>query len=84
VAFKKGQGGRPKGVPNKSTKIAKEAIEGCFEGMGGLAKFQEWARANPTDFYTKVYVKVLPLQIGAGDSGLKKLVIEWQQEPSSE
>lgn len=65
-------GGRTKGTPNKTTALAKEAIELAFEGIGGVSTLQEWAKANMTDFYRSVWVKILPLQIGGDpDNPLK-------------
>ena len=63
MAFKKGQGGRPKGVPNKTTASVKAGIRFAYEGIGGDAAFQAWAAANPTDFYTKILVKIVPSEL---------------------
>ena len=57
--------GRPKGVPNKTTKAAKQAIEEAFKGLGGVAALQRWAEKDPEAFYTKVWVKILPLSVNA-------------------
>jgi hypothetical protein len=78
------RGGRKAGTPNKTTTVVKDGILACYEGIGGDGAFQVWAKANPSEFYTKIYVKVLPLQIGADGNSLKKLVLEWQDSPSSE
>lgn len=61
--------GRPKGVPNKATTLAKNAIAEAFDKMGGLDALVEWATANDEHrkvFYGQIYPKLLPLQI-AGD-----------------
>lgn len=34
-------------------------VMACFEQMGGLPKFVEWASENPNDFYTKLYPKMI-------------------------
>lgn len=57
------RGGRKLGVPNKLTAQAKQGIELCFAGIGGQKAFQVWAKEHPSEFYTKVYVKILPLQL---------------------
>jgi hypothetical protein len=56
--------GRPKGVPNKLTRSAKEAFGLAFEGIGGAQALTEWARANPTDFY-KLYARLIPTEVNA-------------------
>lgn len=49
-------------MPNKTTTVVKEGILRAYEGIGGDKGFQVWAQANPSDFYTKILVRVLPLQ----------------------
>jgi hypothetical protein len=83
VPFKKGEGGRPKGTKNKATAALKEMILQALDGAGGVTYLQRQAKDNPNAFLTLVG-KVLPLQVGADGSGLKKLVIEWQDSPSNE
>lgn len=65
--------GRPKGTPNKTTALLKDAIleaaekAGNKEGMIGYLTKQ--AKENPTAFLT-LLGKVLPMQInGAGENG---------------
>lgn len=60
--------GRPKGVPNKSTKSVKEALEAAFEGLGGVQRLQTWATEQPTEFY-KLWAKMLPAEVKAEMSG---------------
>lgn len=72
AAFKKGQKpgpGRPKGVPNKTTQTAKEAIALAAEGLGGTERLIAWAQEDPLNeraFWSSIYPKLLPLQV-AGD-----------------
>lgn len=62
--------GRKKGVPNKSTKAAKEALALAFEGLGGVPALTAWAQENQSDFY-KLWVRLLPTEIKAsGELGL--------------
>ena len=65
--------GRPKGVPNKTTTAAKEAIAMVAEGLGGAERMIDWAQSDPINeraFWTQIYPKLLPLQVnGAGDKG---------------
>lgn len=68
-AFKAQAGkGRPKGVPNKSTQIAKDAIAMAAEGLGGTQRLIAWAKEdakNEAAFWTTIYPKLLPLQVNA-------------------
>ena len=60
--------GRRKGVPNKSTQIAKEAIAMAAEGLGGTQRLIAWAKEdakNEAAFWTTIYPKLLPLQVNA-------------------
>lgn len=64
--------GRPKGIPNKSTQLLKDAILLAAQRAGGDSEdglvnyLQDQARANPGPFLS-LLGKVLPMQI-AGDS----------------
>ena len=65
--------GRPKGTPNKTTKLAKDAIALAAEGLGGAKRLQAWAREDPANekvFWSNIYTKLIPVQLeGSGDSG---------------
>ena len=65
--------GRPKGVPNKTTQVAKDAIAQAAEELGGAARLVSWAQEDPQNekaFWTTIYPKLLPLQVnGAGENG---------------
>lgn len=82
MAFKKGEGGRPKGTKNKATAALKDMILEALGEAGGVQYLARQAKENPGVFCSLVG-KVLPLQIGA-DGNLKKLVLEWQSSPSDE
>ena len=59
--------GRKKGVPNKLTMAAKECIALAFEGIGGTKALIKWAGKNDDNrkaFYTVVWPKIIPLQVG--------------------
>lgn len=34
-------------------------VMACFEQMGGLERMHTWADGNPTDFYTKLFPKMI-------------------------
>lgn len=65
--------GRPKGVPNKITQTAKDAIASAAEALGGADRLVAWAQEDPANekaFWTAIYPKLLPLQVtGAGADG---------------
>lgn len=65
--------GRPKGVPNKITTAAKDAIAQAAERLGGVDRLVEWVQedtANERVFWGTIYPKLLPLQVnGAGPNG---------------
>lgn len=57
-------GGRQKGTPNKSTAAFKQAVLAAFEGIGGLDRFTRWANRHPTEFYTRIAVRLIPHEVG--------------------
>lgn len=65
--------GRPKGVPNKTTQAAKDAIALAAEALGGAERLVDWAKEDPANeraFWTSIYTKLLPLQVnGPGENG---------------
>ena len=65
--------GRPKGSPNRIGKEAKEVIAAAAEGLGGLERLVEWAKADPQNeraFWSSIYPKLLPLTVGGtGENG---------------
>jgi hypothetical protein len=58
--------GRPKGVPNKISGLAKNNIAKVFDEIGGVPRMCEWALANQTEFY-KLYARLVPVQV-TGDA----------------
>lgn len=61
--------GRPQGVPNKTTQLAKEAIALAAEGLGGHERLIAWAQedsGNEKAFWTQIYPKLVPVQL-SGD-----------------
>ena len=54
---------RPKGSLNKAASNAKDAIQECFNMMGGVDSLHAWAANNASDFYTKIWPKILPLKL---------------------
>lgn len=61
--------GRAKGVPNKTTKSAREAFAIAFDGIGGAKSLTAWAMENQTEFY-KLYARLIPQEhVGEGGTG---------------
>lgn len=63
--------GRPKGIPNKTTRTAKEAIALAAENLGGADRLVAWAKEDPLNeraFWSSIYPKLLPLQV-TGENG---------------
>jgi hypothetical protein len=55
--------GRPAGRPNKITAQAKENIAKVFEMLGGVEAMGKWARNHPTEFYRKIYPKLIGVDV---------------------
>lgn len=64
--------GRKKGIPNKTTQIAKDAIALAAEKLGGVDRLVTWAQEDPQNervFWSTIYPKLLPLQVTGEDGG---------------
>lgn len=67
--------GRKKGVPNKTTKSARDAFASAFDQVGGAEALTVWAKANPTEFY-KLYARLIPVEhVGEGGEGPVQTVV---------
>jgi len=72
--------GRPKGSKNKVTSDVRQLILEAAAALQTDKKtaLKTWAKENTTDFYTKVFVKILPKEIKETHEG--ELVITWQKK----
>ncbi len=56
-----------RGIPKNTQQIQnislKDGILRAYEGMGGWRELMAWGKANPHDFYTKVLVKLIALEL---------------------
>lgn len=67
-------GGRAKGTPNKTTKLAKEAIAIAADRLGGEDRLVDWVKEDPSNervFWSQIYTKLLPVQLETAGEGLK-------------
>ena len=78
-------GGRKKGVQNRTTIAAKEAIEKAAEGLGGYERLKAWAQEDPANerlFWSSIFPKLLPLQVtGQDGAALIPATIQFVREP---
>lgn len=50
-------------------RYAGAVVLACFEQIGGLQRMAQWADQNPTDYYTKIFGKVVQRSVSADISG---------------
>lgn len=76
-------GGRTKGTPNKLGASAKENAIEVFNLLqeNDATSLLTWAKQNPTDFYTKIYTKLIPaaVDLDAKVDINTPIIIDWIQ-----
>lgn len=75
---KRAGAGKKKGQVHPQTRVAKEAIEMAFEGIGGVKRLTAWAEQNEGDFFRLIFPKLIPVQLNHADNEGNKLSISWQ------
>lgn len=58
--------GRKPGQRNHTTEFVKDTITGAFDKLGGIERLVKWANKSEKNlgaFYTKIWVKIIPLQV---------------------
>lgn len=79
--------GRPKGSPNKTTAIAKDAIAAAADALGGAGRLVQWAQEDPMNervFWGTIYPKLLPLQVtGEGGGPLQVNILRFGADSHS-
>lgn len=72
--------GRPPGMVNKTTAVAKDAIAMVAEGLGGVERMIAWAREdalNERSFWTTIYPKLIPVTLSGDKDNPVKMTFEW-------
>jgi len=70
--------GRKKGVPNKTTQAAKDAIALAAEKLGGVDRLVAWVQEDPANervFWGNIYPKLLPVQVSGEGGGPVQLIL---------
>jgi hypothetical protein len=59
--------GRTPGAQNKLNRQCKEMIATCFENIGGIKGLTEWAKTHRTEFYCRLYARLIGLEVHISD-----------------
>lgn len=77
-------GGRQKGTPNKVSALAREAIAFAANKLGGAKRLAEWAKEAPENeatFWSKIYPRLLPLEVhGSGPNGEHEVNVNYSDD----
>ena len=73
------KGGGRKGIPNKTTRSFREAVEMAADKLGGSDRLVAWCREDTQNerlFWSSIYPRLAPLQVTGADGGPLKVVVE--------
>jgi hypothetical protein len=64
-------------------RYARESVLVAFEMVGGVDAMAAWAKDNPTEFYTRLYAKVITreVEMSAG-AGIEELLMQLDRKPA--
>ena len=71
--------GRPKGSLNRTTTVAKDILSDVADRLGGSNRLYAWVLADPDNekaFWTGIWPKLLPLQIGGDQDAPLVTIVE--------
>ena len=72
-------GGRKRGVPNVTTKNAREAFQAVYQQLGGPRGMFDWANSSPQalgSFYS-LYARLIPIEhVGDGGEGPVQTIVK--------
>jgi len=68
--------GPKKGSKHKQTVAVKQCVLNAFEHIGGVQNLVKWAKENETEFYTKMWIKILPNEISGPDGERLQITIK--------
>jgi hypothetical protein len=79
--YKKGEGGRPKGIQNKITRTVKETVLSVFNEIQSdpKVKLSAFAKQYPRDFYA-IAAKLIPTEVQA----TVEATINWEETKTYE
>lgn len=82
MAFKKGEGGRPKGVTNKVSRAAKDNFVQAFETLGGVDGMVAWAKKDPDNLkvFYGLYARLIPVDMTSGGDKIEAQTIHITRE----
>ena len=70
--------GRVKGVPYKTTALARDVIQEAVNGLGGGQRLLAWAQSDPDNekaFWVSIFPKLLPVQVSGDGGGPLRVII---------
>jgi hypothetical protein len=86
VAFKKGEGGRPRGAANKTTVVIKDAVLKAAalsgkdgKGKEGLVGYLKRVADEDVKAFCGLLGKAMPLQVTGENGEAVKFEVTWQQ-----